>query len=121
MRKLDKWQQFRPIITSQVAVHSEHVVDGTVDTLKDRIALRTIRGGTGFLVPKDRLQFFHKPVFKFLALIRVQSFRRTKHRKDAVYEVTHYYCGFFRFDGDQYDEAREMVDDRQDVAVSFGQ
>ena len=69
MRELDKRQQFDPILARQITVHGKHVVDGAVDTLENRVLSRTVRGGAGFLVPEDRLQFSHELVFKFLLLI----------------------------------------------------
>ena len=62
MRGLDKQQQLRPIIASEVAVRGRHVVDGAVETLENRIPLRAVGGSAGFLVPKDRLQLFHELV-----------------------------------------------------------
>ena len=35
VRELGKWQQFRPIITSQVTVHGQHIVNGAVDALEN--------------------------------------------------------------------------------------
>ena len=87
-------------------------MDGAVDTLENRVPLRTISGSTCFLVPKDRLQFFHELVFEFLSLIRTQGFRWAEHRKDLINQMTDNYSSFLRFDGYQQEEPREVIDDR---------
>ena len=94
-------------------------MNGAVDTLENRIPLRTICGGPGFLVPKDRLQLFHELVLKFLPLIRMQSFRWAEYGKDTVNKVTDHYCGFLGLDRSQNEEACEVIDDRQDKSVTF--
>lgn len=38
MSKLEKGQQLRPVIERQITEH-EHIVDGAMDTLEDRISL----------------------------------------------------------------------------------
>ena len=107
------------MIAIQIAVHGKHIMNGAVDTLENRIPLRTICSGPGFLVPKDRLQLFHELVLKFLPLIRMQSFRWAEHGKDTVNKVTDHYCGFLGLDRNQNEEACEVIDDRLDKSVTF--
>ena len=87
-------------------------MNGAVDTLENRVPLRTISGGTRFLVPDDRLQFFHELVLKFLPLIGMQGFWWAEHRKDAVNKMTNHHRSFLRLDRYQNEEMREAIDDR---------
>ena len=94
-------------------------MNGAVDTLENRVPLRTISGsGTCFLVPKDRLQFFHELVLKFLPLIGLQGLRCAEYRKDAVNKVTNHHRSLLRPDRYQNEETREVIDDRQDKSIS---
>ena len=94
-------------------------MNGAVDTLENRVPLRTISGGTCFLVPKDRLQLFHELVLKFLSLIGMQGFLWAECRKDAVNKMTNHHRSFLRLDRYQNDQTREVINDRQDESISF--
>ena len=94
-------------------------MNGAVDTLENRVPLRTISGGMYFLVPKDRMQLFHELVLKFLPLIGMQGFRWAEYRKDAVNKMTNHHRSFLRLDRYQNEETNEVIDDRQDKSITF--
>lgn len=71
MYKFHEEQNIHPIATSSITVHSEHVVDGIVNTLKDGVILGTVGRGTSFLAPEDNSKFFDKLIFELFALVRM--------------------------------------------------
>ena len=93
-------------------------MNGAVDTLENRVPLRTISGGTRFLAPKDRLQLFRELVSKFPPLIGMQGFWWAEHRKDAVNKMTNHHHSFLRLDRYQNEGTREVIDDRQDKSLT---